>query len=165
LGDIIHLLNHESSSNLNTAIVIRLTHEDHVDNVDGYRQDVEEYEYAEGEEYIATPNNHRSLIVVPRSDAYTLVTYDSNTNFMFTNYSRGLDDIEKSGQPILKTDLTIETDDMCVVCQENLNDINSEFVFLTVCNHKFCVPCITQWFKVNTKCPTCMFDHKKIYKS
>jgi hypothetical protein len=39
---------------------------------------------------------------------------------------------------------------ICSICFEEIKD-----EYVTECNHKFCVKCITEWFKIKHTCPYC----------
>ena len=48
--------------------------------------------------------------------------------------------------------------DFCVICQNNLNDVDDVKFSITLCNHVYCNPCIENWFKKSKKCPICLLD-------
>ena len=46
----------------------------------------------------------------------------------------------------------------CVICHEVMNE-ESFVTDLPVCNHLYHHKCISEWFKVNSKCPICKHDY------
>ena len=56
-------------------------------------------------------------------------------------------------------DEVIDSDNKsCSVCLELFENMDSNAISKTACNHYFCTPCITKWLKSNRTCPLCCFD-------
>ena len=63
-----------------------------------------------------------------------------------------------------KEELVLEQDDVCPICQENLNVVVGEKqVCVLACSHLYCDDCIKTWLKKNKKCPVCMVDLEDAY--
>ena len=48
--------------------------------------------------------------------------------------------------------------DCCGICKEEYNDNYHEIQIKLPCGHKYCAPCIGEWFKVKRNCPVCRAD-------
>ncbi|KAK3680706.1 SNF2 family N-terminal domain-containing protein [Podospora appendiculata] len=49
-----------------------------------------------------------------------------------------------------EADTSLEEQKLCIICQSTFT-----IGVLTVCGHKFCKSCITQWFRAHHNCPMC----------
>ena len=51
----------------------------------------------------------------------------------------------------------------CVICHKEIND-NSFITDLPECNHMYHHSCISEWFKIKTKCPICKRDYHEKFE-
>lgn len=52
-----------------------------------------------------------------------------------------------------------QNDNTCVICYNEINE-ESFVTDLPACHHKYHHSCISEWFKINSKCPLCKKDYK-----
>ena len=89
---------------------------------------------------------------------------NQNFNVNYNNYNEYEDNYNLSEdmgsvEPNLEANeytKSINEDIKCPICFENTNDNR-----ITMCGHKFCLPCIKKWIKSYNKCPICMIELKK----
>lgn len=75
---------------------------------------------------------------------------------MIGNVHHGVNNIDEA---ITDVDISdIEKDSKCSICLEGFDDDEQRQIVKTKCNHLFCKPCITKWFRENNKCPLCLFN-------
>lgn len=51
-----------------------------------------------------------------------------------------------------------QNDNTCVICYNEINE-ESFVTDLPACHHKYHYTCISEWFKINSKCPLCKKDY------
>ena len=49
-------------------------------------------------------------------------------------------------------------DNTCIICYNEINE-ESFVTDLPICHHKYHHSCISEWFKINSKCPLCKTDY------
>jgi hypothetical protein len=90
-------------------------------------------------------------------------------NFDFSSWNDLLNDNEhQSHQKNIKNIgnfIEYNVLNQCCICFEEPDQVNKKF-FMTVCHHKFCEDCITQWYIDNNKntCPLCRNDFNNLNK-
>jgi hypothetical protein len=116
----------------------------------------EDEEVQNEESWVGTPQVHRSVVVIPRVimgpfenipalDGYEFNTLISETIGIVPVGVKCIDNVVK---PI---DNTLDND-ICPICYEHVVDV------ATLCDHHYCMACITKWLKEHKTCPVCKED-------
>lgn len=113
--------------------------------------------------YQRTPVTHRSIVIIPRlftgpfEDVSSDELYEWNTlvGEVIGHVKVGVKDVNAVVQHID----ACRPDEVCPICQESLSseELKNQCV-KTLCNHNYCMPCISKWLAENKKCPICQTD-------